>query len=296
VNPDLELVGITDGQSFKIWSHGYPYRTVRWHFHPEYEVHFVTNTNGRYFVGDFIGEFEPGNLVMTGPNLPHNWVSNIAPCQTVPYRSIVLQFTEAFIEATMHAMPELRFIQSALRKSRRGIQFSRDISEAAEPILREMLDAAGFGRVRLFLELIHLLCSANGKPLTSATYAPDPSGYMSAATNKVIAHIREKLTEPFTMGDLAKIAGQTPSAFSRSFRKHTGMAAIQYVSRLRINLACQLLMSAESMSVTDICYEIGFNNISNFNRQFRAQKGVAPSEFRALSAQNRTISTAAGLK
>ncbi len=64
-------------ESFKVWSHGYPYRTVRWHFHPEYEIHLITATTGKYFVGDYIGDFEASNLVMTGPNLPHNWVSNV---------------------------------------------------------------------------------------------------------------------------------------------------------------------------------------------------------------------------
>ena len=77
MEPDLEVVQIRPGESFAAWSHGYPYRTVRWHFHPEYELHQVVATKGRYFVGDFIGEFEPGNLVLTGPNLPHNWVSDV---------------------------------------------------------------------------------------------------------------------------------------------------------------------------------------------------------------------------
>ena len=77
MHPDLEVVQIRSGESFKAWSHGYPFHTVRWHFHPEYEIHQVVATSGRYFVGDFIGEFEPGNLVLTGPNLPHNWVSDV---------------------------------------------------------------------------------------------------------------------------------------------------------------------------------------------------------------------------
>ena len=94
MNPDLEVVQIRQGESFKAWAHGYPFRTVRWHFHPEYELHLVVATTGRYFVGDFIGEFEPGNLVLTGPNLPHNWVSDVPPGETVPLRGRVVQFSE----------------------------------------------------------------------------------------------------------------------------------------------------------------------------------------------------------
>ena len=86
MGPDLELIQIRPGESFAVRSHGYPYHTVRWHFHPEFELHQIVETKGRYFVGDFIGEFEPGNLVLTGPNLPHNWVSDVPDGQTVPLR------------------------------------------------------------------------------------------------------------------------------------------------------------------------------------------------------------------
>ncbi len=84
-----------------------------------------------------------------------------------------------------------------------------------------------------------------------------------------------------------------PEAFSRAFRKHTGMSLVQYVKRLRINLACQILMSDEQAPITDICFEVGFNNLSNFNRQFRAEKGMTPSRFRLLRMDNSTAAQAA---
>ena len=109
---------------------------------------------------------------------------------------------------------------------------------------------------------------------------------MSAGVNKALAYIDENLAEPFTEGDLAAIAGRSASSFSRSFRRHTGMGVVQYVNRLRINLACQLLMNEPRQPVTEICFAAGFQNLSNFNRQFLAQKGVSPSRFRALLAEN----------
>ena len=75
--PELELVRVPEKQSVKIWSHGYPFRTVRWHFHPEYEIHLITATSGIRYVGDHIGTFVPGDLVMVAPNLPHNWISDV---------------------------------------------------------------------------------------------------------------------------------------------------------------------------------------------------------------------------
>jgi AraC-like DNA-binding protein len=109
---------------------------------------------------------------------------------------------------------------------------------------------------------------------------------MSVGINKALAFIRENLTQPFGEADLAAIAGQSISSFSRAFRQHTGMSLIQYVKRLRINLACQILMSDEQASITSICYEVGYNNLSNFNRQFLAEKGMTPSQFRRLLLDN----------
>jgi AraC-like DNA-binding protein len=285
--PDLEVVQIRSGESFKMWSHGYPYHTVRWHFHPEYEIHLITETSGCYFVGDFIGDFQPGNFVMTGPNLPHNWVSEVPDNRRIEQRCLVLQFSEQFIDGLLGILPELKGFRSVLADSRRGVLFPVETAVLAKPIMQEMLDATGARRIALFMQLVELLSCANDHvALTTSDYQPDPSGYMSIGTNKALAFIRERLTEPFSETDLAAIAGQTPSAFSRSFRKHTGFSVVQSVHRLRINLACQLLMSSEDMPVIDICYASGFNNLSNFNRHFLAQKGRPPTRFRALRAQN----------
>lgn len=294
MEPDLEVVQIRPGESFAAWSHGYPFRTVRWHFHPEYELHLVVATRGRCFVGDFIGEFEPGNLILTGPNLPHNWVSDIPKGTTVPLRCRIVQFTEQFIGGLQAALPELAALQPLLEKSRRGVLFSEETSRQVAPCMRELMDARGVRRIELFLLIVGLLTRGHdARALASASYLPDPSGYMSAGINKALAFLRENLTQPFTEAELAGIAGQSTSAFSRTFRKHTGMSLVQYVKRLRINLACQILMSDEQAPITDICFEVGFNNLSNFNRQFRAEKGMTPSRFRLLRMDNSRAAQAA---
>lgn len=294
MEPDLEVVQIRRGESFKAWSHGYPFHTVRWHFHPEYEIHQVVATNGRYFVGDFIGQFEPGNLVLTGPNLPHNWVSDLPVDVAIPLRGRIIQFSEEFIGDTMKLMPELSSLGALLESSRRGVLFSGNTSKELAPLMEEIVAAKGVRRIELFMMILGTLCRARGAlPLSSPNYLPDPSGYMSAGMNKALAFIRENLTQPFGEADLATIARQSQSAFSRSFRRHTGMSLVQYVKRLRINLACQILMSDEHASITDICFQVGFNNLSNFNRQFLAEKGMPPSRFRRLLADNINAARAA---
>lgn len=293
MKPDLEVVQIGRSESFKAWAHGYPYHTVRWHFHPEYEIHHVVATQGHYFVGDYIGNFEPGNLVLTGPNLPHNWVSHLAPDASVPLRCRVLQFSAEFIADAMALLPELSACQNMLEASRRGVLFSAATADLAAPMLAELVTAQGIRRIEVFLGLLGVLSRAEATTLTSTNYLPDPSGFMSTGINEALAYINANLTEPFTEGDLAAIAGLSPSAFSRSFRRHTGQALVKYVNRLRINLACQLLMGKDEMKITDVCFSSGFNNISNFNRQFQAQKGMTPSRFRELLAENQHTALAA---
>ncbi|MES2433278.1 MAG: AraC family transcriptional regulator [Pseudomonadota bacterium] len=293
MKPDLEVVQIGRSESFKAWAHGYPYHTVRWHFHPEYEIHHVVATSGHYFVGDFIGNFEPGNLVLTGPNLPHNWVSHLATGESVPLRGRVLQFTEDFIGDAMALLPELAACEGLLEISRRGALFSSATAVAAAPMLAELVTAQGIRRIEVFIGLLGLLQRAEVTTLTSTNYLPDPSGFMSTGINEALAYINANLTEPFSETDLAEIAGLSPSAFSRSFRRHTGQALVKYVNRLRINLACQLLMGKDEMKITDVCFSSGFNNISNFNRQFQAQKGMTPSRFRELLAENQHPALAA---
>ncbi|WP_414449129.1 AraC family transcriptional regulator [Burkholderia sp. 22PA0099] len=291
--PDLELVAVPRDESFKVWSHGYPYRTVRWHFHPEYEIHLITATSGKYFVGDHIGDFTPGNLVMTGANLPHNWVSHVPREERVDERCLVLQFGAEFVERVIAAFPEFRRVEALLDAARWGLLFSPDTGAAAEPILREMLGAQGMRRIVLFVSLFELLVrSPEPARLASAAYCADPARYGASRINHVLAHIGKNLSQELRETDLAALSGQSASAFSRYFRRHTGVPFVQYVNRLRINLACQLLMSDE-LSITDICYQVGFNNLSNFNRQFLMIKAMSPSRWRAYQQLNAASATAA---
>ena len=181
MGPDLEVVDIGRQESFKAWEHGYPFRTVRWHFHPEYEIHHVVNTTGRYFVGDFIGTFAPGNLVLTGPNLPHNWVSDVA----AGHRGAAAQ-PGAPVLRSVHrrgdAAPSRarRLRRACSRPAAAGLLFPLETAGRVGPMLGELVAATGVRRIELFMGILGALSAAQARPLTSAGYLPDPSGFMSA--------------------------------------------------------------------------------------------------------------------
>ena len=142
-------------------------------------------------------------------------------------------------------------------------------------------------RIALFMEILDVIGHAEVRaPLASIGFLPDSSAYLSTAMNLVLQHIGRNFTRDLSEGDLARLGRQSVSTLSRSFRKHTGMTFVQYVNSLRIELACQHL-SETDLTVTEICYTVGFNNVSNFNRQFLAAKGMSPSTFRALRRSGR---------
>ena len=291
--PDLEVVDLRRDESFKVWSHGYPFRTVRWHFHPEYEIHLIVATSGRAFVGDHIGTFAPGNLVMTGPNLPHNWISDVPPGAAVPCRCLVVQFSRDFIAGCMTTFPELREVRRLLAEADCGVEFAAATGAAAKPVLAELHDAQGARRIVLFIELLDLLARCkHRRRLASVGYRPDPAAYMSEPLNHVLAHIARNFGGDLRESEMAELSGYSPSAFSRAFKRQTGTTFVRYVNQLRVNRACDLLMSGETR-VTDICFEVGFGNVSNFNRHFLALKRMPPSEFRN---QHRSLTAAAGAR
>lgn len=285
MQPDLELVHIRKGESFAAWRHGYPFRTVRWHYHPEYEIHLVVATSGTFYIGDFVGRFDPGQLIMTGPNLPQNWISEIEPEEIVPTRSLVIQFPEAFIEEASTCMSEMAPVRSLLERSRRGILFDDETSNSVQPLIERLIEAQGLTRLALFWEILDLLVKApSPEVLASLSYELDLAGTGESGINRALSHLRQHLTAQVDEIDLAEIVGQSPSTFSRAFKRHTGTTLVRYRNQLKIDLACQMLLADQDVKVAEVCYDVGFSNLSNFNRHFLKLKGMSPSRFRTIFA------------
>ncbi|SCY92717.1 helix-turn-helix domain-containing protein [Paracoccus tibetensis] len=290
MQPDLELVHIRKGESFAAWSHGYPFRTVRWHYHPEYEIHLVIATKGTCYIGDHVGDFGPGQLIMTGPNLPQNWISTTDPGQVIPLRTVVIQFPETFIQSASSAFPEMEAARHLLDRSRRGLLFDDATSAAVRPLMLDLIEARGARRLGLFFQVLDLLVNApSSQSLASLSFVIGMARVEDNAMNRAIGHLRENLHEPLSETELALVTGQSQSAFSRAFKRHTGTTLVRYRNELRIDLACHMLLSDPDAKVADICFEVGFSNLSNFNRHFLKLKRMSPSEFRTTFAANRTI-------
>lgn len=262
--------------------HGFPTPLARWHYHDEYELHLITSTSGKAFVGDWIGPFQAGHLVLTGPRLPHNWVSMDMPEGGVAQRDLVIQFPHEPLVKAADTIPELREILPLLDRARHGIEFF-GLSEAAQQHWRRVKSARGLRRLTAFCDyLADLAACTDYRLLSSVQLQSDDDDASIDQIHAVVSSITDHLADEHSASALAAELGMSESRFSRFFRKATGNTFTDFVNRVRISRACQLLMDTDQQ-VTHICYEVGFNNVANFNRRFLEIKGMTPTEFRKQS-------------
>jgi AraC-like DNA-binding protein len=263
-------------------AHGFPTPLARWHFHDEYELHLITATSGKAFVGDWIGPFGPGHLSLCGPRLPHNWVSTDLPEGGVAERDLVIQFRHEPIAQAAEHVPELAELLPLLERARHGIEFF-GLSERAHAHWRAVKGARGVQRFGAFCDyLADLVRCTDYRLLSNVRLQGEEDDTGLDVINTIVDRITGDVAQPLVASDLAAELGMSESRFSRFFRRTTGNTFTDFVNRIRVNRACQLLMDTDRL-VTDICYEVGFHNVANFNRRFLEIKGMTPREFRRQS-------------
>ena len=293
-----ELVTRIDGESFRWMEHDYPSEIARWNYHPEVEIHLIRRSIGSYIIGDQIGAFGPGHVAIVGSGLPHDWMSDLVDGRVVRNRDAVIQFTPGWIEHSVAVMPELADIRHLVQESGRGVIYSgRTALQAAERI--EMVGvAAGPLRIAHLLSLLALLVSApddDKEFVASSLYSSDTGGEGKAAVDAGLAYVLENLNGHIRMSEAARLAYMSEPSFSKYFKKASGMTFSDLVRRLRIANACRLLDQTES-TVSTISDAVGYRNLANFNRQFRAETGVTPRQYRDMDASSRPNARLRGLK
>jgi len=278
-SPALGYEAPEDVGFIRCLSHGFPTPLARWHHHDEYELHLINATSGKAFVGDWIGPFQPGHLVLVGPRLPHNWVSMDLPEEGVPQRDLVVQFQhEPIVQAARH-IPELAEALPMLERARLGIEFF-GMGDTAEAHWLRMKNSRGLLRFAAFSELLAKLAHCTDYRLLSSVQMQSAGDADQIDDiNAVVSRLTDNVAHELSAAQLAAELGMSESRFSRFFRKATGNTFTDFVNRVRVNRACQLLMDSDRL-VTHICYEVGFNNVANFNRRFLEIKGMTPTEFR----------------
>lgn len=278
--PDFEMIICPPAESFRWNMHDYPYFGAKWHYHPEYELHLTRATSGVMMVGDYVGEFEPGCLVLTGPYVPHNWVSDIEPGKVIPNRDMLIQFTAEWVDRITGLCPELGSTRSLFEDAVYGVEFCGATVLAGRKLLAQIGSAHGAERIVLFLQLMVELTREPSERRKLSTLAPASAEVeLPAELDTAMRFVLDNYNEDITLPSVARHCGLEPQAFSRRFKRQTGHTFARYVVLARVYAACSLLTQTHR-AITDICFDVGFNNIANFNRQFFKICGRTPSDYR----------------
>ena len=231
------------------------------------------------------GRFEPGHFSIIGGGLPHDWVAEIAPGEVIHKRDVVLQFSADRLRQAAVFLPELAEIDRLLTLSLRGLDFHGETRRRAAILLPRIGAVRGPERLAMFFQLLALLASSGEYTvLSSSGFVPNLDSETLNLIDRAQAFIFENIKAEVHLREVADLVGMQESAFSRFFKKNSGNSFTDYVTKLRISLACRMLADSDA-PVTDICFEVGYCNISNFNRLFRKVRGVTPSGYRRLAGQ-----------
>ncbi|MFJ4028824.1 AraC family transcriptional regulator [Paenarthrobacter sp. NPDC089989] len=277
-----EVVPADPHHSVRWHQHDYPGPLARWNYHPEYEIHLTRKGPGKFIVGDYVGTFEPGNVVLVGPGLPHDWVSDLKAGEVLVNRDAVIQFEGAWVDQASLVVPELAQIKPLLEESARGIEFLGTAAVDAARAIEAMGASTGLQRLQHLVGLFGILGTAPAgerRYLASEWFQPQLDVKAAAVVDIVLEYVFAHHAGPLSMGEAAALVGMGEPAFSKYFKRATGQNFSDLVRKLRLAHARRLLERTDK-AVSDICYEVGFTNLSNFNRHFLRDTGQTPREFR----------------
>ena len=271
---------IPESQSFYSERKTIPYFGGHWHYHEEYELMFTIKGNGIRIVGDHMDHFHDGQLVFIGSGVPHLFKNEEKDgTELVDY--IVIKFNSAFKGSNIYLLPEFSGILNFLKRSARGLIFSQDVVEKLSEQLIQLTKSEGASRIINLLAILKSLSTeVDFQHLSSEHFSLKNSTKGEDRTQKVIDYITENYTNDISLDDLAAVAHMTTNSFCRYFKSRTGKTVFQFIREFRINKACQMLINGER-SISEICYDTGFNSFSTFNRIFKNLKHVSASEYKS---------------
>lgn len=256
-----------------------------WHYHAHYEVVLVTQSTGKRMVGDNIGFFGPEDLVFLGSKLPHLWLNDkvyLDRQSNRPADAIVIHFTEDFLGKDFMSIPEMQDFKKFLALSDRGMVINGNTRKEVSALMKQMPEMSGLERLSTLFQIFNLLAKTKEMELlASPRYVANLSCDVSNRFKNLINFIMQNFDKDITLADVAEYSHMGVTAFCNFFREQFRCTFVEYLTSVRIGHACKLL-SESDRNVVEIAFESGFNNLANFNRQFKKLKNMTPSDYRKL--------------
>ena len=282
MKPALEHLPVQPEESFVVRKFDYAYYPTPWHFHPEYELVLVTESRGKRFIGDNICDFEAGDLAFIGPNLPHlyrNDPSYYEKDSRLRAKSVIVHFLEDSFGENFLFLPEAKPLKSLFAKSARGLKVNGETKTVLSEMMFELCKLNGLNRWIRLLELLKVLADSDELTFISNQHIQGKNETESERMNKVFEFVMRNFEREITVSEMANHVNLAENSFSRYFSTRTRKTFIAFVNEVRLNHACKLLSENQS-NIAEICFQCGFNNLSNFNRQFKNVYHLSPLAYR----------------
>jgi AraC-like DNA-binding protein len=289
VKPQLLKVPKGLQKSFSIRQDVVLYFYNRWHYHPELELIHIEQGSGTQFVGDNIQNFQSGDLLLIGPNLPHYWRCDEKYFQReskLYAQATVVHFSEDLFGKAFLSLPENKAISELLFKAKLGMKLSGEGTEKVKELLRNLLNQTSGNPVISLLQILETLAQcAEVKLLSNTQYQHEYDQYDTDRINQIYQYSISHFQKKISIEEISEVANISPHSFCRYFKSRSRKTYSQFLLELRIGHACKLL-SETKLPVAQVCFESGFNNFANFNKYFKVHTGKSPllyqKEFRKI--------------
>jgi len=271
-------------EKLNIHTRDVPCLDTTWHYHSEFELLYITQSNGIRFVGDSVAPFFPGDLVLVGSYLPHLWRNDPSYYEeenTEQVKTIVTKFTGDFLGSDFFDRSEFYGINKLLNACKFGLSFGKKISKTLQKDLLELPKLSSTEQHIKLLSILHKLSLIEDKDrvVLSSSDMRQSKTESSERIDTVLKYISDNYATSIALDDIAGVACMTTNSFCRFFKKMTNKSFTQFLNEIRIKNASRILVQ-ENIPVSEVCYIVGFNSITNFNKQFKQIMGSTPKKFR----------------
>ncbi len=244
-----------------------------WHFHPEVEICLTVKSEGKRFVGNDISDYQSGDLVMFGGNLPHGYITRKKSEQ------IVIQMREDFLGKDFLEKPETIPIKELFEKAKRGLLFFGETEKQAKQLIKKVMEAEDFLKVLALLELLNLLAHSDEKEYIVTDGFHPKTGLIELERVQIVYdYILENYQEGVSLAEASRLISMTKSSFCKFLKKHAKKTFSEIVNEIRISHACDLMIKTNK-KISTIAFESGYNDTSYFSRTFKKIIKVSPKEF-----------------
>jgi AraC-like DNA-binding protein len=279
MRPQFEHVAIPKNCSIRVLHRRIAEIPFEWHHHPEYELTLTLNSRGLRFIGDHIGAYESGDLVLVPTEMPHTWASTSAIDESKPHTAVVVWFAGDWALHLADLCPEYAGLRKLLARATTGLSFRSPVGGGMDSCLAGLLSNSPRERLQAALELLAELVDREAVSLATPLKTTRITQDESTQLNRILDVLHKRFAEPLRVRDLCAVGNMSERTLHRLFVRHLGENVTDYLGRLRIGRACMGLVETDR-PISVIAAEAGFSNLSNFNRRFRAARQMTPKEFR----------------